>query len=94
MSTRDYILCADCKKKTIYDGDDHIRDALEEILGDPNADTWTVHVIRCKPCQKEFDERIKTLEERSKWLDCLEEAGVDNWQGLDEAKEIFRESEG
>lgn len=25
------------------------------------------------------------------WLQCLEEAGVDNWQGYDIAREIFRE---
>ena len=28
----------------------------------------------------------------SKWLCCLEEAGVDNWGGIDEAREIFEKS--
>lgn len=34
---------------------------------------------------------IKFLEEESKWLAALESAGVDNWQGIDFAKEIFEE---
>jgi hypothetical protein len=25
------------------------------------------------------------------WLQCLEQAGVDNWKGYDIAREIFRE---
>ncbi|MFE4796173.1 hypothetical protein ACFRFL_13915 [Streptomyces sp. NPDC056708] len=28
------------------------------------------------------------LEERSNWLGCLEAAGVDNWQGIDVAREL------
>lgn len=27
------------------------------------------------------------------WMDCLEAAGVDNWEGYDEAHRIRRESE-
>jgi len=29
----------------------------------------------------------------SNWLGCLEAAGVDNWQGLDEAREILQGDE-
>lgn len=32
-----------------------------------------------------------SLKRRSDWLDCLESAGVDNWQGIDYAYEIWRE---
>lgn len=31
------------------------------------------------------------LLEDSEWLSCLEEAGVDNWEGYDEALYIRRE---
>lgn len=37
--------------------------------------------------QKEY----KRLVARSFWLSCLEEAGVDNWQGMGEAISIRRE---
>lgn len=33
----------------------------------------------------------KKLIEDQLWLQCLEEAGVDNWQGFDEARNIWRE---
>jgi hypothetical protein len=36
---------------------------------------------------------IERLEERDFWLTCLEQAGVDNWQGLDLAYEIKNEYE-
>lgn len=31
------------------------------------------------------------LTRRNHWLFCLESAGVDNWEGIDHAKEEFRE---
>lgn len=33
------------------------------------------------------------LLEREDWLECLEAAGVDNWEGYSEAHRIRRESE-
>jgi hypothetical protein len=34
----------------------------------------------------------KRLKDRSFWLDCLEDAGVDyNWEGMEEAIDIRRE---
>lgn len=33
----------------------------------------------------------ETLLEESKQLQCLEDAGVDNWQGCDYAYELWRE---
>lgn len=37
---------------------------------------------------------IEILEEDSNWLGCLENAGVDNWQGIDFAAELLREQNG
>jgi len=36
------------------------------------------------------EEYNKTLD-HIMWLDALEAAGVDNWQGFDEAREIYQE---
>jgi hypothetical protein len=33
----------------------------------------------------------ESLLEDSKWLQCLEGAGVDNWSGYDYARELWRE---
>jgi acetyl-CoA acetyltransferase len=35
------------------------------------------------------EERYEYLLERDAWLDALEQAGVDNWEGYDEALEIY-----
>ena len=32
------------------------------------------------------------LVENSNWLGCLESAGVDNWEGIDEAKDLFQDN--
>jgi hypothetical protein len=32
------------------------------------------------------------LLDRSAWLDALEAAGVDNWEGIDQAHEILQEA--
>lgn len=37
--------------------------------------------------QEEYDKLL----ERSVWLDALEAAGVDNWEGYDAAREIYQE---
>lgn len=39
--------------------------------------------------KKEYD----SLKEDSNWLMCLDNAGVDNWTGVDFAREIQREME-
>lgn len=36
-------------------------------------------------------EEYESLLTRSRWLECLEAAGVDNWEGIDEALRINRE---
>lgn len=38
-------------------------------------------------------EEYENMVERLNWLDCLEAAGVDNWQGIDEAINIRDEEE-
>lgn len=40
---------------------------------------------------REKDQRIAKLEERDMFLQCLEEAGVDNWEGYSEAHRILAE---
>ncbi len=35
--------------------------------------------------------KIVTDEDRLMWLDALEAAGVDNWDGFDEARAIYKE---
>lgn len=45
MALRDYILCAECGRKIIYDGYDRIRDRLEEEIGDPDSACWTVGAL-------------------------------------------------
>ena len=39
--------------------------------------------------KKEYDQLIKD----SEWLSCLEAAGVDNWEGIDEAINMLHEGE-
>jgi hypothetical protein len=49
------------------------------IQGDP-------HVILTS---REFDD----MQERLRWLDALEAAGVDNWEGYSHAREILGEED-
>lgn len=35
----------------------------------------------------EYDELLAN----QRWVDCLEGAGVDNWEGYDEAVELYQE---
>ena len=37
--------------------------------------------------------RYQDLLEKERWLHALQAAGVDNWQGYEEAAEIFNEDE-
>ncbi len=39
--------------------------------------------------KKEYE----SLKEDARWLQCLENAGVDNWQGIDYAYDLKREME-
>lgn len=35
--------------------------------------------------------RLEALERAENWLECLEEAGVDSWHGIEYACEIYNE---
>ena len=37
------------------------------------------------------EELYEQLKEDSEWLECLNIAGVDNWDGYDYAREIYQE---
>jgi hypothetical protein len=37
------------------------------------------------------EEEYNAMLDRIMWLDALEAAGVDNWQGFDEARKIYKE---
>lgn len=39
-----------------------------------------------------FDDYL-AIQERLDWLDCLESAGVDNWSGIDYAREMLTREE-
>ena len=39
------------------------------------------------------EKELKEMQERLRWLDALEGAGVDNWSGYDYAAELFDEEE-
>lgn len=41
----------------------------------------------------ELEYQIEKLEERDEWLSCLEQAGVDNWEGFGIAKDILNREE-
>ena len=36
-------------------------------------------------------DEYEQLKEDSEWLECLNAAGVDNWDGCDYAREIYQE---
>lgn len=35
--------------------------------------------------------RLKNYAEDMLWLECLEDAGVDSWEGIDYAKELYQQ---
>ena len=70
MAFRDYITCGECETKIIYDGYDNGRDRLEKIWGDPNANSWTVHLL-CPDCIKKMRVDLAAARadaERYRWL--------------------------
>lgn len=48
----------------------------------PGPEEETITITR-----KEYDELVNDMI----WLRCLESAGVDNWDGFDEAREILKD---
>ena len=53
------------------------------IFATMNEETVTIS-------KKEYE----SLKEDARWLQCLENAGVDNWPGIDYAYELKREAGG
>ena len=54
-----------------------------------NADKESMEEEMVTITKKEF----KRLQKRELWLECLEGAGVDNWEGYDDAYAMRREAE-
>jgi hypothetical protein len=48
-------------------------------MGDQNIEFIKIPI-------SEYNQMTKRLD----WLECLEAAGVDNWQGIEEAIEMFK----
>lgn len=55
---------------------------LTTLLGDQYFDEEII--------LKAMDE-LKNIKKKLNWLEAMESAGVDNWGGLDYAREIYRE---
>tara|TARA_Y100001973_G_C5209232_1_gene344363 strand:- start:32733 stop:32942 length:210 start_codon:yes stop_codon:yes gene_type:complete len=69
MAYRDYICCAECGVKIIYDGYNDSRDALEEIWGDPDAADYTVE-MHCPDCVGNMKREIREYRYRLEKLEC------------------------
>lgn len=50
--------------------------------------TMPVYVMYNRTC-----EQIREMQERLRFLDALEEAGVDNWEGISHAYELMEEGD-
>lgn len=88
MAYRDYIHCADCDCKLIYDGGDNAREWLEECYGDPSAGTWTAEIV-CPDCLKKLRAKLsaapKVEQEPGGWMIgsrlVLREDFLRQWKG-------------
>jgi hypothetical protein len=69
MALRDYIACGNCGCKIVYDGNDNGRNRLEMYWGNPDAETWTVHLL-CPDCLKAQTAEIERL--RGLLRECLD----------------------
>lgn len=63
--------------------------SLEELLKSLQAKYVIGNEEQVTISRKEHD----VLLERDEWLSALEEAGVDNWQGYDDAREYMKASQ-
>ena len=86
MAYRDYIHCADCDCKLIYDGNDNAREWLEECYGDTSAGIWTAEIV-CPDCLKKLRAKLSAapkVEQEpipQEWKDAVEKA-IDAMQKL------------
>ena len=79
-----------------------IADAVKQTGGKPTDKEMIkvnyqamIHYIDKFTEQKEINNKLgeanEKLQERDNWLNCLEAAGVDNWEGYDIAQDIRNE---
>jgi hypothetical protein len=68
MAYRDYILCADCGCKLIPDGNETVRQHLEENWGNPAAPFWTVGLL-CPLCLDKLREDDTSTAEPIEWVE-------------------------
>lgn len=55
------------------------------------ANVFEVEVLDGEVYVKVHHEEFERLEKDSEWLSCLKEAGVDNWEGIEEAHKIYNQ---
>ena len=65
--------------------------ALSEIRYESETDYVDSTVDKAEMLLSELESYIETLEYKSKWLECLEAAGVDNWEGCEYASELMED---
>ena len=65
---------------------------LAWLADEEYADLKADHTLRVNMVQELLEENRK-LKKDLEWLDCLEEAGVGNWNGCSYAYELFAERE-
>jgi len=46
--------------------------------------------LRLDAALEETETLVESLAKRAEWLECLEAAGVDNWEGYSDARAIQR----
>jgi phosphoglycerate dehydrogenase-like enzyme len=62
---------------------------FDEVLSHLNAEDNEMAL----KFRKELEESLAEDAEKLRWLQCLEGAGVDNWDGIDYADELFQAGE-
>lgn len=67
---------------------DRLRDTVEKLRRTPMPIADIIPLLQ--QAADELDKKDKRLE----WLDCLDAAGVDNWEGIEEAIRIRKEWNG
>jgi hypothetical protein len=85
------------KEPTIYmNGEDVpltevLKKMTDDWVDDGNYSAQTV--IDLRDALKKYLKERESLLEDCKWLAALENAGVDNWEGIDYARELLNEDE-
>lgn len=62
---------------------------LDDVLSHLNAEENELAL----EFREALKEELEDTGERLRWLDCLEDAGVDNWSGIDYAQKAFHGEE-